>query len=269
MALKGAGNLFFRTNDLDLSSIGQNLMSPLCLASFELEFDDTELQARCLEGGIRQLKAAAITESIATLRLTFEVVDFQQLAFAFDEIPQTSTGVVLERLKRATVTDGGGVGEIIDADITAINEALTDDGILAYRESRNATLSPDYLLKVPGAPAGTEEFQVDTGATRLVFDSANIGAAVSYVIPQAYSSVEAIGQEQVFNTFGSFSFIGEVSSTEAINGWLLVVPQIGRVSKPSFSVTGELSELVVETRPVLAAGERSTFKIFNLDAATI
>lgn len=268
MALTGAGNLFARTNNLDATSIAQNLMLPLCIASFELEFEDQELQARCLEGGIRQLKAAAITESIALLRLTFEVVDFKSIAFAFDEKEQVSSGVVIEQLRNGTVVDGGGVGEIVDTDINAVNEALLD-GVLAYRTSRNAILAADYLFKTAVAPVDATEFQVDTVGNRLVFDAANIGAKVAYSIPRTYTSVESIGHEQDFNQFGSFGFVGEISSTESLNGLILYVPSIGRVSKPSFSVTGELSPLVIETRPVLASGERSTFKIFNLDGAVV
>lgn len=266
MALVGAGSLYFATNSLDINSIrGQNLILPGCIASFVLSFEDNKIEAKCLEGGKRELKAVAITETIATITFTFEIVNWNQLGFAYDEIPVTSTDVVIPELRRAVVD----AGSIVDADITAINEALTSDGIMAYRETESATVNANYLTKVVGAPSAIDEFEVDTGATSLNFTAGNNGATIAYAVPLEYTSIASIGVASAFDRFGDFGFYGVVTSTESLQGWEIVIPKIQRVSTPEFTVNGDLAELELEAQPVLATGKRSVVEFYNFDQAVL
>ena len=72
----GAGSLYVVSKDLGADSLrGENILHPLSIASFELAFEDNNIEAKALIDGKRQVVAAAISESIATLTLTAAAID--------------------------------------------------------------------------------------------------------------------------------------------------------------------------------------------------
>ena len=246
----GAGKLGILSRDLDANSIrGEQLLLPACIAQFELTPDTNLAEARCLEDGRRQITAAQITEEIWTLTLTFEKAGWNEIAFGLDEIPSTSTNVGFPLVKSAMVDSAG---EIVDADI------LTTDDIRAYESSP----TPTFLNKIalPGPPV-EGEFAVDTG--KLVFPTSKAGSIVSYNVTQNYSSIETIGKAPDFDRFGRLIFTGQIFTTEDNLPLQIQVLQLSRISTPSISITGDLSELTIEFRAGVPAGERYPFVLYR------
>lgn len=252
--LYGAGSLFVRTSDLSPTSLrGENLVHPLCIAGFELTFDDSLAEAKCLVDGRKQISAAAITETIASMKLTFEFVDWTILQLAFDELAQSTSTIVLPVLKTATVNSSN---EVVDTELTSAT------GVYVYRKTPQP--GKYYEIITTGTPTA-DQAKVDTAATKLVFASSEAGAVVQYTVNKTYTTIESIGKESTYDKFGKLSFSGIISGTEFSTGMQIVVPQLSRVSTPALTITGELARLEIDFRASVAPGFRSVFQLYNLD----
>lgn len=251
--LYGAGQIFVRSLNLDATSLrGENLIAPLCIASFELTPDDTLAEAKCLIDGKKQIAAAAITETTYTLKLTFEYADWAVIQLAFDELAGSTASAVLPVLKTATVNASN---EIVD---TALTSAT---GVYVYRSSPKP--AKYYEIITTGTPTDAQ-VKVDTAATKLVFATGSAGATVQYVHNKTYTTIESIGVESTYDNFGTLSFSGVISGTEFSAGMQLICPQIYRVSSPSLTINGDLATIDIDFRVAVAPGERSPFKLYEL-----
>lgn len=242
------------SRDLGASSIrGQQIVLPACIAQFSLTPSVQLAEAKCLVNGKKQISAARITEETWTLKLTFEKAGWNELGFAFDELPQASTSISIPILKTGRVNSAG---EIADADISVGLD------VRAY-ESTPIT----RFLKLTSSATPVEgEFKLAAG--KLIFPIAKAGAVIAYSNTKAYASIETIGQEANFDSFGRLVFTGEVYTTEDSVPMQIVVPELSRVSVPSFSITGSLSALEIEFRASVAAGDRRPFKLYRKQGAT-
>lgn len=238
--------LFFATTELDASSIrGENLLLPGCIASFELSFDDTFIEGKCLEAGRIVTKASQITESVPTLTVTFEVQGWATTQLINDELAAASATYTLPELRIAT-TDGSGV--IADADITGAEVIGTD--FLAYAaDSETFLTSADIALA-----AGT--------ITIAAFPN----QVVNYLV-YVSKTAETIGVVSPFDRFGRLLFSGIAYTTETTpnDATLILINQMSRIASPTFTVNGDLNEITIEYRPEVATGKRSAVEYYLLD----
>lgn len=227
------------------------------MASFEFSQNDQLAEAKCLIDGKRQITAAAITESVATVRLTFEFADFSTLGFAYDELPTNSLNVPLPILKSAVVPTASPF-EVADTDITAGNAG----SILVYRAS-------DKVFLTPGTAAtGLTANQFFAAAGKITFGAASGGATVQYQVLKTYASMPTIGVAQTADSFGVLEFNGILYQAEG-ERYAIQFPRLSRVSTPQISITGNLAEISVEFRASVKPGDRRPFKIFNLSKAIV
>lgn len=258
MALTGAGSLYVATKDVDASTIrGENLILPGCFASFELSFDTNFVEAFCLIDGKRKVTATGITEENASLSIEIEFANWTTLQFAFDEIAQESSSVVLPTFKSAVVD---GSDEVVDADITA----GTASSVLVYR----ADPDPEFLNVVGVAPTADNEVQVDGAGGKLVFNAGQAGATVQYIVNRTATTINSIGEESAADNFGKLIFSGIIFGTESTQGYRIIIPEIQRTTTPSLSITGDIATLSLEFRCLVPAGQRSPFKLYELDSET-
>lgn len=133
---------------------------------------------------------------------------------------------------------------------------------MAYEASPNAR----FLVRVdnPAVPTGGE-YRVDIGL--LTFPAGSAGTVVTYVVNKTYTSIETIGHESTFDEFGRLIFTGLVYSTEDSVPMQIVCPQLSRISTPSITINGDLTELTIEFRASVAPGDRSPFKLYRLQGA--
>ena len=237
--------LFFATTELDAGSVrGENLMFPGCIASFELSFEDNFIEAKCLVDGRREVVASQITESIATLALTFELQDWSTTQLIYDELAQDTT-VDLPTL-RVQTSDGGGV--ITDASILG-TETVNENIYFYAADSEVFLLAADVVLG-----AGT--------ATIAAYPN----EVIQYVIFVNYVGVESIGVVTPFDRFGRLLFSGIAYTTETNpNGATqILVNQMNRISSPSLTINGDLNEITIEYRPEVSSGKRSAVEWYNL-----
>lgn len=258
--LYGAGSLMFISKDLDSSSLrGQQLVYPGYLSSFELSADTQLIEARALIDGKRQIVAAAVGEEIFTMTITTEFTDWSALQFAYDELAQESTGVVLPVLKVARVPLVTPF-TIVDTDITTTTEA----SVRAYVASTGPWGERIFLKRVTTAPADATEFQITAATGTLTFHSSLAGATIQYIVNKTYPSLETIGFESTADTFGRLEFFGVGYSTEGKK--LVHIPELSRISTPTLSINGEgAAELTIEFRASVPSGRRRPFILYNLD----
>lgn len=231
---------------------------PLCVAQFELSYENNLAEAKCLVDGIRQITAAAITEEIATLRLSFEKADWQTTQFAFDELATTSSNISVPIIKTATVPLVSPY-QIVDTGISA----TTSPGIQVYRASSTATLDRSFMLTQTAAPTTAEQVQIDVTNTALVFTAANAGATIQYSIAQPFTSIPTIGLATTADKFGTLEFIGKVYNSEFSSPPTIRCPRIYRTGTPSISIAGDVSTLDVEFRAGVPDGGRKAVQWFN------
>lgn len=189
------------------------------------------------------------------LELTFQSIGWQTMQFAYDEIAQEYTNIVLPVVKSATIPASG---TITDTDITAANE----DEVLV--SSKNT-----FFSAVDGAPASVTEVQIDGTNNNLVFDTSLEGTVVCYRVPKTYATIDAIGVAGPYDKFGALQFSGILAGTRFPVGAQLVCPRIQRVKTPTLTISENLTELAITYRVVLAPGQRRAYQIYNLDTATV
>lgn len=253
--LAGSGAIFIRTQGMDSNTLrGQNLIFPACIAGFELTFDDQTAEAVCLLDGKRQITGSAITQSSATMNLTFEFVDFNTLGFAYDELPSNSTAVPLPVLKSATIPATGPY-TVSDADITV----GTVNSVLVYNATKKV-----YMKKVATTPA-IGEFSVAAGA--ITFNAGDSGNTVQYQVLKTYSSIETIGVENNADNFGVIEFLGQLYQSDN-ERYLLHVGKLTRSGSPSISITGGLATLQISFKAAVPPGWKKSFRLYNLSKAT-
>lgn len=256
--LYGAGSLFLQSKDLDATSLrGENLFHPLSIASFELVFEDNNIEAKALIDGKRQIVAAAISESIATLTLTFEYMDWQTLGLAFDEVTGTSSGITLPQFKSKIAVADVDSADIVDAGVTV--GMVVGEDILVYVASKGSWGDRKYLKAA----------DVDVVAGKLKLPIIYDGAVIQYSIPKTYTSIETIGVEANYDKYGKLMFQGVVSGTEfGKKGMGIIVPELSRISTPQLTVNGDLAEMSVEFRASVPVGQRTPYQFYKLDSAT-
>ncbi len=251
MALTGAGQLFVRTTNMTNSLRGENLIFPLCVASFEMSFDTQLAEAKCLIDGTRQITSAAITEQTATVNLNFEFADFNVLGFAYDELPQLGTAVPIPVLKTATVPATTPF-EINDTDITAGNAA----SVLAY----NAT-TKTFLKRATAAPTAGE-FQAAAG--KITLAAAAAGQVIQYSTLKTFASVQTLGVGQQADSFGVLEFWGMLYQGDG-ERYLINIPRLSRVGTPNISISGDIAEIAVEFRASVPAGARKPYALYKIN----
>lgn len=262
--LYGVGTPLILTNELSQTGTirTEELLFPPCIASFSLDADVTEIQAKCLKGGIRQTVASAISEKEYTMTVTTEFVDWTGMQYAYDEIAQVSSAVTLPRGKATTIPAGG---TFTDADLIGVASSVR-----AYIDSRGTWGNRIFLEPAASAGAVTANnlFHVDDVTGLVTLNSGVVGAVIQYSFNTTYTTIESIGHEQNFDAFGKIAFSGELVSTEAPSGWQLYVPEMSPITVPSLSVDGDVTSIETQYRVNIAAGQRAPFIFYDLSTAT-
>lgn len=265
--LFGAGSLVLVTKDLALNGSirGEDLIFPPCLSQFELSADVNFLEAECLIDGRIQVVAGQINREVFTLSVTSQFADWQTMQFAYDELAQESSNVTIPILKVATIPATAPY-EITDSDITATSAA----DIKAYIANRGTWGDKRFLKVVQApAPATAEAASVDGANNKIVYDSTYAGAVTNYLVNRTYSSIETVGVETESDQFGKLEFWGLAYGTEFPGQMLMRVPELGRINTPTLTISGDITELTVEFRASVPAGQRRPFQLYNLSNATI
>jgi len=249
--LYGAGQLVLISKGLSSeviggSPFGVNFALPGLIASFELTFNDQLAEAKALVGGKRQIVAAAITESIATLSLTFEYMDWNTLQMAFDEVSAKTSSVKLPITSTVKLDNSGNYSGAIPG----VTGTLGVD-YFVYRATRTGTVDRSYspnITVTANSIAGGEPYEV-----------------IQVIGYQTVTDVASIGDTTEFASFGKLIFSGILAGTEVnSNGIQIVVPELSRVSTPQLSVTGDKQTMKVDFRASVPTGGRKAFQLYNL-----
>lgn len=261
--LYGAGSLYVVSKDLGPTSLrGENILHPLSIASFELAFEDNNIEAKALIDNKRQVVASAIAESIATLTLTYEYMDWQTLGLAFaDELATESVDLDWTSLRsvRAVADVPATPTKAVVADSAILGTEVVGTDIFVYISSQGSWGDRKYL----------EAADVTVAAGKLEIDKKYVGAVVQYTVKETYSSIETIGLETNYDTIGTLSFQGVVAGTEFDKGMGIIIPKLTRISTPSLTVNGDLAEMSVEYRAEVPTGKRRPYEFYNLSTAVV
>lgn len=230
--LSGVGRLALITQNLNASTIAQNLVVPGSFSNFNLNVETENKKAVAWVEGKKQNVSSAIGQEQYTLALAFQYLDWFHLQLANDEIA-TNVNVTLPVYKQAVVPASAPF-EIVDADISSAGIASS---VKCYVSRRGAWGDAGYLAAEPDTLAA-REFKATYAAgppavTKIEFHSGLAGAPITYVVNKAFTSLPAIGHSATPIRFGSFSFIGQGYGPEFPNGVYIHIPNIVRSGTPS------------------------------------
>ena len=256
--LQGIGDTFAETLNLT-----DNRMIELFLFEFNFASEAENQEALAYIAGVQQTKASAESSVTNTLTLSTQFVDWAQLGFAVDQFPTTETNIKIPTLKTATVPSAAAY-EVSDAAITTANDAF----IKASINSFGSWGQPGPLTRTATAataPAAAGEVQVDTTNNKLVFNSTEAGAGISYIVPIDYTSIESYGGANSPTSYGKISFRGKLFSTESTENWGIYFPSLSRNSRPSIELTSDTPTLTIEFAAETPSGWPVPYQIFNFD----
>lgn len=258
--LYGAGQLLLLSRDLDIDSlIGQNIVYPAAIASFELTFDDKLAEAKALIDGKRQIVAAAITEQTATLKLSFEYNDWQTLQFAYDELAQVTPTVNIPTLKSKRINTNN---QFVFAETITASDYTAGKNFHAYvAEPGKSPLG----VNVDRGFLPVADYTITGTGVNLIAD-AYINRIVQVAYDKTYTDIETIGVGDDYDSWGRLVFSGVLIGTEyQKRGIQIIVPQLSRIKSPSIAVTGDMVKLDIEFRASVPAGNRKPFQLYNLE----
>ena len=120
------------------------------------------------------------------------------------------------------------------------------------------------VAATPGSPTA-DEFEVDSVNNQIVTDVANAGAVFTYQLNKTYANIETIGLGSG-EKYGRLEFWGVCYTTEGL--MKIHIPRLGRISTPSLTVNGSVTELNIEFRPEILPGRDRPFELYNITDAT-
>lgn len=239
-------------------------MMPLFLSQFEFTQESETKEAKGFVGGKLVTRSAAEASVTSTVKISTEYTDWMQLGMTLDQFSRTFTSKKILVLKTALVPTAAPF-EIVD---TAITSANTNDIFAAISEAGTwGQPKPLTRATVPASPA-VGQVGVDTTDTKLVFNSAQAGASISYTVPQTLTTVEGFGGSGTLSTIGNLEFYGKIYSPTASQGFTIYFPNLQRKSRPTITLSNDVPTLEIEFGAVAPAGWTEPYEILNLNTAS-
>lgn len=242
--LSGVGSLCLTTTDYGVD----NFIFPGNFVGFKLTPDVQSKEAKGWVGGQLQTLATAISSTSYTLTLDMEMLDWNTLGWAFDEVPQVATNAVIPYTKAAVATSAGVIND------AAITSGMT---VFCYVAGRGAWGDAGPIPKA--------SVTVASGTITLGVGYAN--APITYHFKKTAAQVETIGVLPNGQKYGKLSFSGVGFGPEFPKGIIIVVPEITRKSSPSFE-TADVPKFTVEYGVSIPQGSDKPLRFYNLDTIT-
>ncbi len=260
--LSGVGELGIFTLDQTSKTLGQEIFFPGQFFNFVYAGESQKKEAKAWVGGRRKTVSSAVGDESYTLTLSFQYLDWNHLGFAYDELPQTSSNVVLPITKSAVIPSASAY-EIEDDDIVSGNAS----SVKAYIPQRGSWGEAGHRERVGSAPSAGQ-FQADGTNNKLIFNIADAGATVQYTVAKTYTTIDSIGYEATADDWGKLSFLGKGYGPEFPNGIIIYLPSITRASIVSMDTSQDVPEFSIEFTGNVPAGRRTPHQYFNLASAT-
>lgn len=264
MAIFGAGQTRMKTTTLDTQTFGENIVLPGRLTNIGIDISSDEKVAQALIDGKLKDVYSAIGAETVTATIEAQVADWWEMGFfVMDELPQVSSSLPWPTYVGG-VTIPSGTPEIVDTNITAGNAAA----IQVYRTGDTSGRNGMPFKQGIATPAA-DTFYVDTAATKLVFNAANVGETIAYEIPVNYTSGETLGREATYDTFGNLEFYGLIYMGGMPSGIGLHVYSMQRTAKANLEINDGVPTLSTTFKCTVPAGKRAPFELINLETLVV
>lgn len=251
--LSGVGQLRVVTKTLDQTPYGQNIFFPGLFVDFSYEIEIDTKKARAWIDGRKKVVSSARGDEDNTVKLAFEFLNWDHLAFAEDEIPQNVDRSI--PLWKSTTVQPDGIIE--DTDLMADNAST----VLVYLNSAGSW-GQARPLKV----GAMDDFQVDHVAQTIAVDTGFAGASVTYQIYKDYTGLPSLGAADEAVSYGNLEFWGKGYGPEFPNGILIHLHDITRTTQPSL-VTDDVPKFEIEFTANTPPGKRKPHEYFRLPSA--
>ena len=233
MSIFGTGDAIVETLNPIASLGNKTKMQDLCFLNIATSSQPSEVKSQCRDpkSGLLVTKRKAITEVVHTVTITANHYDWQSLGFFHDELPQDAA-TSMNVNKRVQIPAGITAPFVItDADIVTANMGsvgvyVTESG--GWGDART------LICTAPGvAPADGTEFQLDDTANTLTFHQDLAGASILYKFDQAYTAIQTIGVNPVWEAYGDMELYASLFGTgDFPAGLRLHFPELVRSSAP-------------------------------------
>ena len=261
--LSGIGDLFAKTTGLSGGATAQRMV-PLFLSQFEFTQEAESKEAKGFVAGKLVTKSTAEATVTSTLKISSEYTDWMQLGLSLDQFSRVLTSEKILVLKTATVPSSSPY-EIADAAVTSGN---TNDIFAAISEAGTWGQPKPLPRATTAATPSAGQVGVDTTNNKLIFNSAQAGASITYTVPETLATVEGYGGSGTLSRIGNLEFWGKIYTPTASEGFTIYFPQLQRKSRPTITIANDVPTLEVEFGAVAPAGWEEPYKILNLETAT-
>lgn len=223
--------------------------------SFDLDQESKNEEVLAYNEGIHQVEDILDGATTTTLKLSTEVVNWGMMGLAQNQIERTLTNFSLPRLKRTTVPLVAPF-EIVDTDLTAANTVKTLVSVDRY-----GAWGQTGTLTIAAAAPAARQVRIDAAATKLVFNAAQAGAPVTYILDQIITSANVYGGPGQSAQIGEMEFCGTIfdNSNDPSKGQLIWIPRIKRFTAPKLSFSGGKAKIETEFRCLSVPGWANPF----------
>ncbi|MBL1176852.1 hypothetical protein [Pantanalinema sp. GBBB05] len=220
-----------------------------------------EVETRDVRGVVDGTPQSQILDTVTTqvtygFSVEIESIDSGTLALMFGETWGASASYTGKKLKRVTVPSASPY-EITDtelADLTAADIQV----MLAANSSTGGLIRPLQVV-TGGAPANTNEVQLDEANTKLVFHSTHAGASIKYGHKEAYT-VESLGVVASPIALDDLKFFGVIATTRDEE----IIVEVDLSPSGGWELpVGDESSITLEYKAIAKGSNRSAVRLYR------
>lgn len=228
--------------------------------SFDLDQESKNEEVLAYNAGIHQVEDILDGATTTTLKLSTEVVNWGAMGLAQNQLERTLTNFSLPKVKRATVPLTAPY-EIVDLDLTAAATAKTLVSIDRY-----GAWGQTGTLTIAAAAPIVRQVRIDAAATKLVFNAAQAGAPVTYILDQIVPAANVYGGPGQSAQIGEMEFYGTIydNSNDPSKGQAIWIPRIKRFTAPKLNFGGGKAKIETEFRCLSVPGWTNPFMQVDL-----
>ncbi|MGK7925524.1 MAG: hypothetical protein AB4290_09800 [Spirulina sp.] len=252
--LSGAGRIFSVTRGLKDTSLGREIFFPGLFSDFNFDVNNSPKKAKAWIDGKKRTVSSDSGDEEVELTVAFEYLDWKHLQYATQELAQTSNNVQIPIWKQGFVSSSN---DLVDADIAGLTTEQ-EEGVFVYVNERGSWGEAGDLAVVTTTP-NAGEFQIDKLNSKLVFNAAEVGASITYVIPKPFTT-SSIGREANYTKFGKQEFWGLGYGPEFPNGVYLHLPDVTVTQLASFKVDDGVPKWELKFECNVPRGGRSAYE---------
>lgn len=219
-----------------------------CLAAIEFNIDSNPAKATCWIDGKKQNRLSKLASHSATVKLTYEFIDWSTIQLAFGESSKAGSGFV-PTVKTIQLTGN----QFSELDINLNNVT----SLRLYNLTKQA-----FMTLTIGVPS-SNEYTVDLSGN-IVVNQSEAGDLISYRYNKYYSSIDSIGTTDGSTDLDNISLLAVLASSVYPDGLLLKIDKLVRVNSPQLNFSNDKATIELTYQVLTNANNNKGYQIYKL-----